>query len=310
MLLLMYRNFQVLTHPIQAYSAIGCFLTGYRLAYTPLSAQTYLTPNQSSGKMASYTVVDTTITLSRAIEALIGLPAVPPSLYVDLEGIKLSRNGSISIIQLYVHPMNHTYLIDVHRLGSQAFSTTAANTTTTLKMILEANGIPKVFFDVRNDSDALFHHYQISLRGVQDLQLMELATRLYAKEYVSGLQKCIEKDAGMTYLEKMIWNTCKEKGLQLFSPEKGGRYEIFNERPLSEDIINYCVQDVQFLPRLWSHYHARIRGGWVDKVRLATEERVRYSQSATYDPHSREKAKAPVGWSTKQSTYGIFGRRY
>jgi GT2 family glycosyltransferase len=47
------------------------------------------------------------------------------------------------------------------------------------KAILETNDIHKVFFDVRNDSEASFHRFQICLQGVDDVQLMELATRTF-----------------------------------------------------------------------------------------------------------------------------------
>jgi exonuclease 3'-5' domain-containing protein 1 len=79
---------------------------------------------------------------------------------------------------------------------------------------------------------------------------MELATRNFPKRHLSGLQKCIEWDAPITIREKSAWIAAKEEGLKLFATEKGGRYEVFNERPLPDAIIHYCVQDVQFLPRL------------------------------------------------------------
>ncbi|KAL2060851.1 hypothetical protein VTL71DRAFT_8903 [Oculimacula yallundae] len=43
----------------------------------------------------------------------------------------------------------------------------------TLKEILECPDITKIFFDVRNDADALFAHFGIHLRGTLDLQLLE-----------------------------------------------------------------------------------------------------------------------------------------
>ncbi|KAG5992724.1 hypothetical protein E4U52_002569 [Claviceps spartinae] len=88
-----------------------------------------------------------------------------PTLYVDLEGCQLSRNGTISIVTLYATALATAYVVDVHKLGKSAF-TTANTTGTTLKAILESANIKKIIFDVRNDSDALFHHFQISLQGV------------------------------------------------------------------------------------------------------------------------------------------------
>lgn len=72
--------------------------------------------------------------------------------------------------------LGKTYLIDIYVLGARAFSTTDASGNS-MKSVLESDSIPKVFFDVRNDSDALYHHFNISLAGVVDLQVMEYATR-------------------------------------------------------------------------------------------------------------------------------------
>lgn len=50
-------------------------------------------------------------------------PLEPPSLYIDIEGTNLGRNGSIAIVTLFFLPDASTYLIDIHTLGSAAFST-------------------------------------------------------------------------------------------------------------------------------------------------------------------------------------------
>jgi exonuclease 3'-5' domain-containing protein 1 len=245
---------------------------------------------------SSYTVVDCDSTLSDMIDTLANLPVTPPSIYVDLEGVHLSRQGTISILQLYVLPKDWTYLIDVHQLQHTAFSTTGKRSGKCLKAILEAEDIPKVFFDVRNDSDALFHHFQISLSGVHDVQLMEVATRRGNRRCVNGLQRCIDNNAVMTAAKRRAWNAAKDEGRKLFAPEKGGRYEVFNDRPLAKEIIQYCVQDVQFLPQLWSYYNNRLSANWKTKVREETKERVSLSQSKNYEGHGRHMALAPTGW--------------
>jgi exonuclease 3'-5' domain-containing protein 1 len=246
----------------------------------------------------SYTVVDSEVALSEMVDTLVGLPVNPPSIYADLEGINLSRQGTISILQLYVLPKDHTYLVDVHQLQDKTFTTLGMNSDTCLKTILEKKDIPKVFFDVRNDSDALFHHFQVRLSGVHDLQLMEYITRPSPGKCVNGLQRCIEYDAMMTNAESRAWIADKEKGVKLFAPEKGGRHEVFNDRPLAEEIIRYCVQDVQLLPRLWSHYIKKMTVPKAAKVLKATEERVSDSQSKDYVGHGKHKALAPAGWYT------------
>jgi exonuclease 3'-5' domain-containing protein 1 len=240
-------------------------------------------------------LIDTCTAMANLIDALANLPTSPPSLYLDLEGVYLSRHGSISILQVHVSPNNRTYLIDIHILGDKAFSTAGANGQT-LKGILESGSIPKVFFDVRNDSDALFSHFGIDLACVHDIQLMELATRTFSKRCVNGLTKCIERDISLTTSEREAWKETKEKGLNLFAPERGGSYEVFNARPLSKDLLLYCIQDVHFMPKLWQHYNSKMSERWAAKVQQATRERVALSQTTTFNGKGQHMALGPSGW--------------
>lgn len=162
-------------------------------------------------------------------------------------------------------------------MGDKLFST-AGTDGLLLKGILESPTILKVFSDVRNDSDALFSHFEISLAGIQDLQLMELATRFGRKKFVNSLAKCIEYDTRMKTVERQKWKATKEEGARLFAPEKGGSYDVFNDRPLSMAIQEYCVQDVEFLPRLWSVYDSKMSPMWSRKVMIAANDRVREFQ--------------------------------
>ena len=116
------------------------------------------------------TVVDSATTLTCPLDSIATLPVDPPSLYFDLEGVRFSRLGSIFLISLYVAPRSETYLIDVHLLRGETFSTLSSNSGHSLKKVLENPNIPKVFFDCRNDSDALYSHFQISLDGCSNLQ--------------------------------------------------------------------------------------------------------------------------------------------
>ena len=82
------------------------------------------------------------------------------------------------------------YVLDIHHLGSVAFSNFGfKNHTTTLLTTLQDALIPKVFFDVRNDSNALLGHYGVKLPGVHDMQCMEAAMGMKGK--IVGLGKCL-----------------------------------------------------------------------------------------------------------------------
>ncbi|KAI9041805.1 ribonuclease H-like protein [Aspergillus affinis] len=243
----------------------------------------------------AFDFVDTTTEMAKVVEKCRNLPVSPPSLFIDLEGVDLGRTGSISIMQIYIRPLNYTYLIDVYTLKDQAFSKKGASGKT-LRNILEAPEIPKVIFDVRHDSDALNHHYNVKLAGVQDLQLMELATRPRRSKFVSGLKKCVEHDLFMSEVERKAWVASKEKGIKLFAPERGGSYEVFNERPLRKEIVRYCVEDVHYLPRLWDVYDRKLTPYWRTRVDLEGKNRVRLSQSSGFNGKSKNMALVPLGW--------------
>ncbi|KAM3539896.1 hypothetical protein ARSEF1564_007202 [Beauveria bassiana] len=204
-----------------------------------------------------YDLIDTDAALSSVVEALLRLPTYPPSIYIDLEGEKLSRHGTISIMQVYVLPSKRTYLIDIHILREKAFKV---------------------------------------LAGIQDLQLMELATRRTGRTYVNGLAKCIERDGALSSTEMLRWKNCKERGVRLFAPERGGSYRVFNDRPLSQDIVKYCIQDVHFMPRLWDRYNGTLSFAWRKRVETASKERVTLSQSQSYVSHGRHKTLGPRNW--------------
>ena len=252
-------------------------------------------------------VVDSATTLASFLDNLISLPVKPPSLYLDLEGVKLGRRGSISIISLYILPVKKIYLIDIHSLGNTAFSTTNRSAAS-LKTILESQTIPKVIFDIRSDSDALFSHFQISVNGIQDLQLMELATRKGSKDVVVGLAKCIENDSLISAVEKEEWQRTKEGTRHLFDPKKGGRYEIFNDRPIKPEIIQYCARDISLLPGLYNVYNAKLclpgQAHWQTRVLKATKDRIKLSQSPKYDEQTTwQKIRGPWYWHK-----GVFER--
>ncbi|OAF56039.1 hypothetical protein VC83_07404 [Pseudogymnoascus destructans] len=160
--------------------------------------------------------------------------------------------------------------------------------------------IPKVVFDIRNDSEALFSPFQISVNGIKDLQLMELATRKGSQTFVSSLAKCIEKASPMSIVAEAEWRLAKERSLRLFDPKKRGRYEVFDKRPL--EIVQYCQQDVAVLPALYGVYNTTLRQTgqalWRVRIRGETENRIKLSQSPRYNGNLE--SAAAQGWDDQQ----------
>ncbi|KAI6779326.1 uncharacterized protein J7T54_000424 [Emericellopsis cladophorae] len=230
-------------------------------------------------------------------------PAKPlePTMYIDLEGVNLCREGTLSIFTLLIDtgtPTPSVYLIDVFSLGMQTFETTGAKGQT-LKDVLQNENIPKVFFDVRNDADVLFAHFGVALQGVQDVQLMESASRATARsrKHLNSLARCVEQYSpdrrGLA-----SWKLAKENGTKLFNPKSGGSFTVFEKRPIPSEIISYCVGDVQYLPQLWKRFEVAANMQR-DLVNNETRERVLASQRPGYKPNGPSRTLAP--WNEDQN---------
>ncbi|THV85517.1 hypothetical protein D6D29_02293 [Aureobasidium pullulans] len=241
-------------------------------------------------------LIDSEEGVRHLIEEIESSSLQPPFLFMDLEGIYLGRLGSIAILQLLVPPNPIVRLLDVHVLQKSAFET-KSSTGTTFKDILQSDRYPKAFFDLRNDSDALYSHFGIRLQSVIDIQLLEFGTRMVPGRFLKSLAKSIEEDSGINYYEVKEWQAGKEAGYMLFDPLKGGSYDIFNHRPLDEAIVDYCTRDVVLLPALLQAYARRLRG-WENlaiNLQLEAEKRVSLSQSATYNGKGQHMAQGPKG---------------
>jgi len=250
-------------------------------------------------------LVNSIATLSSFLDKIIGLPTNSSPLFLDLEGENLGRHGSISIITVFIVPENTAYLIDVCHLGSQAFTVTKDKVS--IKGVLEST---TVFFDVRNDSDALFNLYQISLNGVKDVQLMELACRPgpdASKKYLAGLARCVAKDSVWSDAQKEAWRRVKQGTAALFDSKTHDGPNAFDKCPLDKDVERYCTQDVTVLPGLYNIYDKKLRrpgeNFWRAQVQQATKDRIKLSQTPKYDGRDMKKALGP--WSESEIEQAI-----
>ncbi|KAJ7176756.1 ribonuclease H-like domain-containing protein [Mycena filopes] len=223
---------------------------------------------------------------------------------IDLEGVALCRSGTLCLVQLQASGSDTIWLVDVVVLGASAFEEESPDGQS-LKRILESHSVKKIFFDVRNDSDALYNLFGITLANVYDLQLLELAVRSSnpgrPPRFLKGLVPSLEtyvaplKSAGVV----RNWGRIKEAGLRLFAPEKGGRYEVFEERPLATAVAEYCAQDVALLHELETVLKQRLRAtgrDWEQKICAESVARVGCAYQVNYVPRGQHKALAPEYW--------------
>ncbi|KAL8366256.1 hypothetical protein RB595_004838 [Gaeumannomyces hyphopodioides] len=168
---------------------------------------------------------------------------------IDLEGRNLSRNGTLDILTALVRPAKKPSLIDVHTLGDAAF-TTANGAGRTLKGTLEDPDVPKYFWDVRNDADALWSHHRVRLAGVTDVQLLENATRWANKTRLWGPNMVVKRHLKPRQEVLNPWLQTKKDVGALMDADK----DVFSRRPLATRVVRYCANDVKWLPGLRGLY--------------------------------------------------------
>jgi exonuclease 3'-5' domain-containing protein 1 len=234
-------------------------------------------------------LIDSQESVVSLLEKFRDSPVQPPFLFVDLEGVNLSRQGSVAIMQMLMPPDPCVYLIDIHNLQEEAFKAETREGLS-LRALLQSEKFVKIFFDVRNDSDALYSHFDVNLSCVVDLQVLEYVTR----PSHGGLVKCVSQlpEIGMTELAK--WKTVRDQGQKLIAPARGGRYQVLQERPLSADVIKYCVEDVLMLPKLLLSYSRRLHLSLAMKAHEETLRRIRLSQEPGFNGTGPHMARAPV----------------
>lgn len=217
-----------------------------------------------------------------------------PSIFIDLEGVKLGREGQICLLAIHYTTSRNTFVVDIHHLGASAFTTPALDGTTTLKSLLESPTILKGIFDVRNDSAGLYHGFGIQLKGIEDLQLLEIVSRPRSRWRLrNGLDKTVREHGGMTFTEFAAWKNTKEAGIKLFVPEKGGSYEVFKERPLDPVLLKYSMNDVACLPKLYEKFAEGLGKNVKEEVRAKTWDAIAQTFSASYQGNGQERALSP-----------------
>ncbi|KAG5496250.1 hypothetical protein JKF63_02551 [Porcisia hertigi] len=194
---------------------------------------------------------------------------------LDLEGRSLGRAGSICIITLATYTT--VYIIDMILLGDAALRTGSA-----LKRVLESQEIIKLMFDCRADCDALYFLYHVRLQNVCDLQISSCFALFPRARLLPGM-KGVFLALGIFTDED---TTIKNAGRQLFNPECGGSFDRWEERPLTDILVQYCAVDVKYFflaeLMLWDYVEQGCRLG---------EERLASVCNGTFCGYSKNKAK-------------------
>ncbi|PKX88649.1 uncharacterized protein P174DRAFT_472333 [Aspergillus novofumigatus IBT 16806] len=94
-----------------------------------------------------------------------------PPLYIHIGGERISRHLRLSLLTMFYCAGKASSVLTPRdtSLGSVVFFYTERASRTFQTRFL------KVFFDARNDSNALYAHSKVELEGIRDVQLMERA---------------------------------------------------------------------------------------------------------------------------------------
>lgn len=175
-------------------------------------------------------------------------------LAVDVEGIALSRQGELCLIQMSgPGESSPVYLFDICSLGHEAFDEGG------LKALFESESITKIFYDVRSDNDALLHQFNVEVKRAYDVQVLWHTRFQHSDErYLQGLQKVqgqfLQESGTMGAAEKSRLGAVKEAGKRLFAPEAGGDYQVWKSRPLLPALVQYAAADIKFLIDMRRHW--------------------------------------------------------
>ena len=236
----------------------------------------------ASNSAYDYRLVDGEVTLKETLCELKGKLERNTILAVDCEGVNLSRKGAITIITVATE--DKAYIFDVLKLGQAVFNSG-------LGEILEDKSRKKMMFDCRQDSDALWHQFNVKLTGVLDLQLLEIIYRRenatdsrpsstkYARrsqrtdevEKIYGFARCLELYVQDEDLIKM-----KEKGKEAMQSIN----HVWKQRPLSDELVQYCIVDTMGMFRLYEKMKD-VYGREEARLRVASERYVDHYRGRT-----------------------------
>ncbi|KAF5650606.1 hypothetical protein F52700_323 [Fusarium sp. NRRL 52700] len=224
-----------------------------------------------------------------------------PLLYINIEPNSLGANGELNLlaIMLCYGPQYHRrlYLVDVHRLANQAFSSRGYYGAS-LRSILDSASYQAVFFDVRHDSEILYTQYGIKLQGVLDLQLMENACRSSEPERLH-LQpfEPLMLSLLVSGMNRKRWLVDKFNGEWAYKNGARAPHIVFQKRPVIAYIQLYCCRNIRFMAELYQKIWYAVPQT-IELVARESQRLVDESQEDGYDPSAIGRLRSP--WSAEQ----------
>jgi len=250
---------------------------------------------QVSRQMDEMVVVDTAAKAGCLVDELMALPIPYRKMYMDFEGINLSRNGSVCIGQLSTPGTACVHLLDFVMLPNVLEIKGSADRS--LRNLMEDEAWVKFIFDPRNDVDCLYHTCGgVFPKNVICLQLCDVAKDRMDKKhrpYLNGLKKVLQVHVPADV--QLEVGEIKDCGRKLFAPELGGRYSVFEDRPMLPAIAAYCCVDVKYFELLEHRLYTPLSAPFKAWVLRQSAARVNTCRDVKHAPNGRGKCTAPKG---------------
>jgi len=178
---------------------------------------------------------------------------------LDLEGVFLSRTGMVSLLQIFNGKA--VFIFDVIAMKT-------SSNVHLLKDLLQSPDITKIMFDCRKDIEALYFQFNIILEGVIDTQMCEIVHRYKLngrepeKEGMTS-PRCFLGllSAAQQYnvvVDHEYYSELRRVALDTYCPERGGRMEIWGERPLDMQLLLYCAEDIKIIYKLYTKVFSKV----------------------------------------------------
>ena len=207
------------------------------------------------------------------------------ALAVDAHGVKLGREGVVSILTLCGGPAEAVYAVDIMKLRGLAFEPGVG-----LRELLQDASLPKLFFDVRADANALFYHYGVKIpaASVVDLQVVGAAAsfasaarkRAFDPDRLPVFLNLYKASSSIDGSAKARSVEVRQMALDIYDQARSGSCAPWLVRPLSPILLEHAA-DIRF-------YHAMARelgpvvGVSPDVLLCATARRLEHAHSTDY----------------------------
>jgi len=218
----------------------------------------------------------------------------------DCEGTAKGFSGKdgMSHLTMTSWSLNHTWIFRTQRIAG-VFDI-PGDEGQTLRSLLESKTVIQLWFDLRNDTNAIFGCHGIRLGRVRDIQLMEAATRCGPRIWLHSLERCV-KDEGRLFMGKNRWENwlwAKEEGREFFNSYGWGVWEWYILPEEAERYISGDASCLFGLEQVYADKMLRVASALqldypnmlMEIVDEASEVRLIESTSASYGTNEQSKS--------------------